>query len=379
MTVMALSFLMLSCKNKEAEKEVVAEAPKGSIAMVEYGMTADSLKVEEYTLKNALGMEVKVITYGGIITHWSAPDVAASYENVVLGYDNLADYIKATPYFGALIGRYGNRIAKGKFTIDGVNYQLPTNDGTNHLHGGTKGFDKVVWTVAESGEKDGGAFIVLTYHSPDMEMGYPGNLDSKVTYTLTNDNALEVDYEAVTDKTTVVNLTQHSYFNLSADFTKPILDHELTLPASKYLPVDATLIPTGDLAEVGGTPFDFTTAKVIGKDIAVENEQLTRGKGFDHCWVVDGEGMRNAASLYHSASGRFLEISSNEPAIQFYSGNFLDGTLPVPGGGTYAHRTGLCLETQHYPDSPNQKDFPSTVLKPGEKYSSKTIFKFSTK
>lgn len=379
-SILLIGALLVSCKVKPTEEPIVeTPAPTGSISSVSYGMTRDSLAVEEYTLKNKNGMEVKIITYGGIITSWTAPDKDGNYKNIVLGYDNLAQYQRSTPYFGALIGRYGNRIAKGMFTLDGNTYQLPKNDGQNHLHGGPKGFDKVVWTVTDSKAEGEGAVLKLKYLSPDMQMGYPGNLEATVTYTLTGDNALEVDYAATTDKTTVVNLTQHSYFNLSGDFSTNILDHELTISASKYLPVDGTLIPTGELATVSGTPFDFTSAKVIGTDITAENEQLKRGKGYDHCWVVDGEGMRLAASVYHPASGRVMEISSNEPGIQFYSGNFLDGRLPVPGGGTYGHRSGLCLETQHFPDSPNQPAFPTTTLKPGETYSTKTIFKFTTK
>lgn len=378
-TVLALALVVISCKEKTAEIAEPEVAPVGEISSHLYGYMPDSTQIDEYVLKNAKGMEVKIITYGGIITSWTSPDKYGAYANVVLGYDNLSDYLKATPYFGALIGRYGNRIAKGKFSIDGQTYKLPTNDGANSLHGGDKGFDKVVWTADESMEKDGGATLLLSYLSPDNEMGYPGNLDVKVRYTLTADNALEVDYSATTDKPTVVNLTQHSYFNLSADFRRTILDHQLLLPASAYLPVDAGLIPTGELKPVSGTPFDFTLSKTIGQDISNEDDQLEKGKGYDHCWVVDGEGMRPAATLYHEESGRVLEISSTEPAIQFYSGNFLDGTLPKPGGGTYSHRTGLCLETQHYPDSPNQEAFPSTRLNPGETYSTKTIFKFSSK
>ncbi|MFG6685183.1 aldose epimerase family protein [Mariniflexile sp. HNIBRBA6329] len=382
LSLLSIAFLSVQCKNeKKKEVEVVPEKVNlVTISKEAYGTTADSIAVDKYTLKNEKGMEIDIITYGGIITKWTAPDKNNSYQDIVLGYNTLAEYEKATPYFGALIGRYGNRIAKGKFSIDGTEYTLATNDGSNHLHGGVKGFDKVVWTAAEA-STDSTASIILTYLSKDLEEGYPGNLKTTVTYTLTNDNELLVDYEATTDKKTIVNLTQHSYFNLSADFSKPILDHEIAINADKFVPVDATLIPTGELKDVTNTPFDFRIAKAIGKDIGVKNEQLTRGLGYDHCWVLNNqnEGVRLSASAYEKESGRLLEIYSDEPGIQLYTGNFLDGTLPNKQGGTYAHRTGFCLETQHYPDSPNQKDFPSVVLSPGETYKSKTSFKFSVK
>ncbi len=284
------------------------------------------------------------------------------------------------PYFGALIGRYGNRIGKAKFTLDGKEYKLAANDGPNSLHGGPLGFHKVIWTAVEA---KGGTYGVLKlkYLSKDMEEGFPGNLTVFVTYTLKADNTLEVDYEATTDKKTVLNLTQHSYFNLSGDFTKTILDNVITIDADKLVPVYETLIPTGKLDDVANTPFDFRKPKAIGKEIGVANEQLKRGKGYDHCWVLNNQdkGFRFAASVYEPTSGRVMEVYTDEPGIQLYTGNFLDGTLPTRDGKTYAHRTGLCLETQHYPDSPNQKDFPTTVLNPGETYKTKTAFKFSTK
>ncbi|MBI1225996.1 MAG: galactose-1-epimerase [Bacteroidetes bacterium] len=378
--VAATSIFMVNCKNETPPtQEAETPAPAATaIAKAPFGTTADGQAVEKYSLKNKQGMQVDVITYGGIITSWTAPDKAGNYANVVLGYDNLAQYEKATPYFGALIGRYGNRIAKGKFTLDGQTYQLETNDGPNTLHGGVKGFDKVVWTASEQ-PVDNGSALKLTYVSKDGEGGYPGTLTSTVVYHLTDDNALEVSYEATTDKKTVVNLTQHSYFNLSGDFTKPILDHELTIDADKFIPVDATLIPTGELKPVEKTPFDFRQTKTIGQDIEQKDDQLTKGKGYDHCWVLNGQGFRKVSTAYHAGTGRVLEVSTDEPGIQFYCGNFLDGTLPMPGGGTYAHRTGFCLETQHYPDSPNQPSFPSTTLAPGEKYATKTTFKLMVK
>ncbi|MCB0641589.1 MAG: galactose mutarotase [Phaeodactylibacter sp.] len=360
----------------EAETQVT---PAVTITKAAYGTTPEGEAVEQYTLRNAQGMEIDVITYGGIITSWTAPDKAGNYANVVLGYDSLSQYIASNPYFGAIIGRYGNRIAKGQFALDGTTYQLETNDGPNHLHGGIKGFDKVVWSAIESTTDSTGS-LKLSYVSEDGEGGYPGALTSVVVYTLTNDNELEVTYEATTDKQTIVNLTQHSYFNLSGDFSKNILDHELTIDADQYLPVDATLIPTGELRAVEGTPFDFRQAKTVGQDIEQKNEQLTLGKGYDHCWVLKAQGgYRKVSSAYHPGTGRLLEIYSDEPGIQFYCGNFLDGTLPAPGGETYGHRTGFCLETQHYPDSPNQNSFPSVILDPGTTYTSKTTFKFSTK
>lgn len=376
--------LSIQCKGDKKngkESDMTSKATKPvTISKEDFGMTNDSLKVESYTLKNENGMEVSIMTYGGIITSLKVPNKEGVSEDIVLGYDSLSQYIKKSPYFGAIIGRYGNRIAKGKFTLDGTEYELATNDGPNHLHGGVKGFDKVVWNAAEK-QTDSSASLEFTYLSKDMEEGYPGNLNAKVTYTLTNDNQLRVAYEATTDKKTIVNLTQHSYFNLSGDFSKPILNNEVTINADKFVPVDATLIPTGELKDVANTPFDFRTAKAIGKDIEDDNEQLKRGKGFDHCWVLNNqnEGMRFAASAYDPTSGRLLEVYTDEPGIQLYTGNFLDGTLPNKQGGTYSHRTGLCLETEHYPDSPNQKDFPSVILNPGEKYETKTTFKFSVK
>ena len=382
--LLSFSLFNLQCKNAknndiktQSEKEVVNLV---TISKEDFGTTADSIAVEKYVLKNKKGMEISIITYGGIITSWTAPDKTGNYQDIVFGYNTFADYEKSNPYFGALIGRFGNRIAKGKFSLDGTEYTLAKNNDDNHLHGGIKGFDKVVWTATEN-QTDSTASLVLTYLSKDMEEGYPGNLNTKVIYTLTNDNELEVAYESTTDKKTIVNLTQHSYFNLSGDFSKTILDHEITINADKFIPVDATLIPTGELKDVTNTPFDFRTAKAIEKDIEAENDQLKKGFGYDHCWVLNDQntGMRLAASAYENKSGRLLEVFTNEPGIQLYTGNFLDGTLPSKQGGTYGYRTAFCLETQHYPDAPNQKDFPSVVLNPGETYKTKTSYKFSVK
>ena len=348
------------------------------IDKIQFGETMDGTGVDQFILSNNNGMEVRIITYGGIITSWTAPDKNGDYKDIVLGYNTLAEYEAETPYFGALIGRYGNRIAKGKFSLDNQEYTLAVNNGVNHLHGGLKGFDKVIWD-AKTIVSDSTVSLELSYLSKDMEEGYPGNLETKVTYTLNNKDELSVNYEATTDKPTIVNLTQHSYFNLTADFNQDILGHELVINADSFLPVDNTLIPTGEFRDVTGTPFDFKTSKAIGTHIDNENIQLKNGLGYDHCWVLNDQntGVRFVASAYEPVSGRLLEVFSDEPGIQFYSGNFLDGTLPSKNNGMYQHRTGFCLETQHYPDSPNQKNFPSVRLNPGEKYNSKTVFRLS--
>ncbi|NMH28613.1 aldose epimerase family protein [Flavobacterium silvaticum] len=349
-----------------------------AVTKSDYATMADGTKIEKYTLKNKNGMTMEVITFGGIITSLTAPDKDGKYQDIVLGYTKADDYFNGNPYFfGAIIGRYGNRIAKGKFSLDGKPYQLTVNDGPNSLHGG-KGFDKRVWTADAA--TDGMPSIRLSYTSKDGEEGYPGNLTTAVIYTLTDDNALEITYDAETDKKTIVNLTQHSYFNLSGDF-KTILDHELELKADKMLPVDATLIPTGELKAVAGTPFDFTTLKQIGKDINAADDQLKKGQGYDHCWVFTdaSKELREVGALYHKASGRYMQVFTDQPSIQFYSGNFLDGTKASKNGGKYEKRSGLCLETQHYPDSPNEPKFPTTTLNPGEKYHTKTVYKFSVK
>ena len=384
---MAILLVFIQCKNasenENSKQEKSKMEEKGfSVKKENFGKTSDGEAVEKYIISHPVGLEMSVITYGGIITSLKVPDKDGEYEDVVLGFDSLSQYEAGNPYFGAIIGRYGNRIAKGKFSLDGTEYVLETNDGENHLHGGEKGFDKVVWD-AEVAEDEDSVALKLSYTSPDMEGGYPGNLETVVTYTITSDNSLDIKYEATTDKKTIVNLTQHSYFNLSADFSEKILDHVVEINADQFLPVDETLIPTGELKPVEGTPFDFTEPKKIDAELDKEttNEQLKRGLGYDHCWVLNEQdsGLRFAASAYHAESGRFMEVFTDEPAIQFYIGNFLDGTLPAKGGGKYEKRTGFCLETQHYPDSPNQEGFPSVVLEPGEKYTSQTSYKFSVK
>ena len=342
----------------------------------------DSIKI--YTLKNKNGMQIGVTNYGAIITSIIVADRDGKMEDIALGYSRVEDYINAVdkPYFGAVVGRYGNRIAKGKFTIDGQEYSLATNNGVNHLHGGVIGFDKVVW---DSKPISGNCFsgVELGYLAKDREEGYPGNLQIKVSYALTDDNEIIVDYHATTDKATPVNLTQHSYFNLAGEGNGTILDHQLHLNADHFTPVDEGLIPTGELRPVKGTPFDFTTAKAIGRDIGQKNEQLKFGLGYDHNFVLnkgDKQGqMTLAATVHEPTSGRFMEVLTEEPGVQFYCGNFLDGRLKGKAGKPYIYRSGFVLETQHYPDSPNQKNFPSTILKPGETYSTKTIYRFSAK
>jgi aldose 1-epimerase len=343
-----------------------------------FGTTPQGDSVHVFTLTNAGGLEVRAITYGGIIVSLRTPDREGGFADIVLGYDALDGYLTDSPYFGAIVGRYGNRIAGGRFTLDGETYALATNDGPNHLHGGVRGFDKVVWQ-AEPFENDDGVGVVFTHASPDGDEGYPGTLSTQVTYTLTDADELVVDYLATTDKATPVNLTQHSYFNLVGDARGDVLDHELTIGALHYTPVDETLIPTGVIAPVAGTPFDFTVPTALGARIDGEHEQLRNGGGYDHNFVLDrGEepGMVRAARVVEPTTGRVLEVYTTEPGLQFYSGNFLDGTITGKSGRVYEHRYGFCLETQHFPDSPNQPGFPSSTLRPGEEYSSRTVFVF---
>ena len=359
--------------------KISKKMPIMKIDKIQFGKTIDGIDVEQYIMSNNKGMEISIIDYGGIITSWTAADKKGDYKDIVLGFNTLAEYEADTPYFGALIGRYSNRIAEGKFNLEGQEYTLAVNNGVNHIHGGLKGFDKVVWD-AKTILNDSTVSLELSYLSKDMEEGYPGNLKAKVTYTLNNEDELSVIYEATTDKPTIVNLTQHSYFNLTADFNQDILGHEIVINANSYLPVDDTLIPTGEFREVNKTPFDFRKSKAIGKQINDENAQLEIGNGYDHCWVLNDQdkGLRFVASAYEAVSGRLLEVYSDKPGIQFYTGNFLDGTLPTKSKGTYQIRTGFCLETQHYPNSPNQDNFPSVILNPGNKYKSKTVFRLST-
>ncbi len=353
---------------------------KMNIEKQSFGKTNDSIAVDLYTLTNAHGVKVKITNYGGIITSILALDKSGKLGDVVLGYDNLEGYLKMNPYFGCIVGRYGNRIARGKFNLNGKTYSLAINNEPNHLHGGIKGFDKVVWTAKEIKDKDT-VGLELTYLSKDGEEGYPGNLSVKVIYKLTNENELRINYEATTDQPTVCNLTNHTYFNLKDAGVSSILDHELMLDADYLTPVDATLIPTGELQPVAGTPFDFKTPTAIGARINAEDEQIKFGLGYDHNFVLNGEAgkLRLAGKLFEATTGRVVEVWTTEPGIQFYSGNFLDGSITGKNGTVYRYRHGLCLETQHYPDSPNQPNFPSTVLNPGEKYQTTTIYKFLVK
>ncbi len=341
----------------------------------EFGKTPSGETVDLYTLKNAKGMEADISTYGGVVAALKVPDRAGALGDIVLGFDDFQGYLLPPPYFGALIGRYGNRIAHAQFTLDGVVYKLAKNDGDNSLHGGKRGFDKVIWTAKPNGQS-----LELTYLSKDGEEGYPGNLTATVVYTLTDNNELKIDYSATTDKNTVLNLTNHSYFNLAGEGQGDILGHQLTLNADRYTPVDKGLIPTGELRKVEGTPFDFRQAHAIGERIGADDEQIKLGGGYDHNFVLNrsGDGLSLAARVSEAKSGRVMEVFTTEPAIQFYTGNFLDGTIKGKGGKVYGRRSGLCLETQHYPDSPNHPDFPSTELKAGEKYHTTTVFRFST-
>jgi aldose 1-epimerase len=332
------------------------------------------------TLKNSRGMEVRAIPYGGIITSIRVPDRAGRLDDVVLGYDSAESYEKNNaPFMGAIIGRFGNRIAKGMFVLDGQTFRLATNNGPNHLHGGNKGFDKVVWASEEFRNADGTG-VAFRYTSHDGEEGYPGTLTVRVTYTLTDKNELIVDYFATSDKPTPVNLTQHSYFNLTGA-SRDVLDHEVTIDADRFTPVDANLIPTGILQPVAGTPLDFRQSAAIGSRIDQDDEQLKFAMGYDHNFVVNrsGEGLVHAARVFEPSTGRVLDVSTTEPGVQFYTGNFLDGTITGKSGRVYRRRFGFCLETQHFPDSPNQPQFPSTILRPGSEYRSRTVFAFSVK
>ena len=353
-------------------------SPAGPVVKREPFGNFNGVGVEMLTLTNKNGIEVRAITYGGIITSIKTPDRNGAMGDIVLGFNSIERYTSEHPFFGAIIGRYGNRIAKGRFTIDGHEYKLATNNGPNHLHGGTRGFDKHLWQVEVPPTAAGQTSVKFSYLSPDGDEGYPGTLKTAVSYTLTDNNELIVNYEAATDKTTHVNLTQHSYFNLAGEGSGDILGHELTIDADRYTPVDATLIPTGALAPVDGTPFDFRKSTAIGARIEAVDEQITNGQGYDHNWVLNknGAGRQRAARVVEPKSGRTLEVATTEPGLQFYAGNFLDGTLSGKAGLPYTRRSGFCLETQHFPDTPNQKNFPTTLLKPGEQYKTETVFTF---
>jgi aldose 1-epimerase len=357
-----------------------AAAGDKGIGRKSFGKTKEGHPVELFTLTNSNGMSVSITNYGGIVTALTAPDSKGKFADVVLGFDNLDGYLAGHPYFGCIVGRYGNRIAKGTFTLDGTKYTLAKNNGPNHLHGGVKGFDKAVWQ-AEPLETKAGQALKLSHTSKDGEEGYPGTLKVTVTYTLTKKNELKIEYHATTDKATPVNLTNHSYFNLKGQGEGDILGHELEINADQFTPVDSTLIPTGELKSVEDTPLDFRKATMIGARIDKDDEQLKFGKGYDHNYVVKDTDAKVplAARVHEPKSGRVLEVFTTEPGIQFYTGNFLDGSNTGKGGKVYKQRSAFCLETQHYPDSPNQPKFPSTILQPDQQYRSLTIYKFSAR
>jgi aldose 1-epimerase len=355
-----------------------------------FGKTADGQAVDLFVLRGAGGAEVSITNYGGIVTSIKVPDRDGKLGDVVLGFDKLEGYLAGHPFFGSLVGRYGNRIAKGVFTLDGKTYRLAKNNGDNHLHGGTRGFDKYVWK-AEPSEGNAGPTLRLSRVSPDGEEGYPGKLTVTVTYTLTKDNALRIDYTATTDKATVLNLTNHSYFNLAGQGSGDVLGHEVEIFADRFTPVDAGLIPTGELRSVEGTPLDFRKPHKIGERIDADDEQIKRGGGYDHNFVINKPGSSEksglpggtepalAARVYEPTTGRVLEVLTTQPGVQLYTGNFLDGTLTGKDGKVYKRRYGFCLETQHFPDSPNQPKFPTTVLRPGEEFKSTTVYRFSVR
>lgn len=352
------------------------QEPAQSVPMKKqpFGMV-DGQSVDLYTLTNRNQVEAAITNYGGIVVLLKTPDRQGKLADIVLGFDSLDGYLKGHPYFGAIIGRYGNRIAKGKFTLGGTEYKLAANNGENHLHGGTKGFDKVVWKARQAGPNQ----LELSYTSKDGEEGYPGNLAVRVTYTLTDANELKIDYSGSTDKETVVNLTNHSYFNLAGAGEGDILGHEVLIRASRFTPVDAGLIPSGELKPVKGTPFDFVYTRTIGERIGTNDQQLILGKGYDHNYVLESRGgaLALAARVREPASGRMMEVLTTEPGLQFYTGNFLDGSITGKGGKVYRQRYGFCMETQHFPDSPNKPEFPSVVLTPGKTYQSTTVYRFS--
>src|SRR3954454_24849520 len=370
------TFIAWSMQTQRAEPNAPNQQP-ATVTVAPFGRMPDGKAVEVYTLTNVRGMEVRAITYGAIIQAIRVPDRAGRPDDITLGYDSLWGYLTASPYFGAVVGRYANRIARGRFALGGQTYRLAAHNGPHHLHGGLKGFDKVVWE-GKSCQRGDTVGVEFQHTSPDGDEGYPGTLHVSVTYTLTPSNQLEVEYRAKTDQATPVNLSQHSYFNLAGEGSGDILGHILEVDADRYTPVDSTLIPTGELASVRNTPFDFRTPMAIGARINQPDPQLKYGKGYDHNFVLNrsGSGVVHAARVVEPKTGRTLDISTTEPGLQFYSGNFLDGTITGKSGHVYAHRSALVLETQHFPDSPNHPNFPSTILRPGKEYRSRTVFAF---
>lgn len=367
-----------SCSSREQPgPPATRSAMNASIATAPYGVLPSGDSVHVFTLTNANGVEVRAIDYGGIIVSLRTPDRTGALGDIVLGFDSLAGYLKSSPYFGALVGRYANRIAKGQFTLDGASYHLAVNNGPNALHGGLKGFDKVLWQ-AEPRRDSAGVGVVFRYTSRDGEEGYPGTLKVQVSYTLTDRNELAIDYLATTDKATPVNLTQHSYFNLAGEGSGDVLGHVLAIDADRFVPIGPTLIPTGQLSPVAGSPFDFRQGVAIGRHIEDADAQLENAGGYDHSFVINrsGPGLVHAAHVLEPRSGRTLDVSTTEPGVQLYTGNFLDGTLTGKGGHVYRRRNAFCLETQHFPDSPNQPAFPSAILRPGAEYRSRTVYTF---
>jgi aldose 1-epimerase len=364
---------MVGCASNRTSKDTVMKTT--------FGQLQDGTPVDLYTLTNINGCEMTIANYGCIVVSLKVPDKDGVMGDVVLGYETLGEYIENSPYFGAVVGRYGNRIGGAKFTLDGVEYQLAVNDGENHLHGGLKGFDKVLWKGEEVSGREGPA-VKFSYLSADGEEGYPGNLSAEITYTLTNDNELKIDYLATTDEKTVLNLTHHSYFNLAGAGIGDILGHKMMINADRFIPVRSGLIPTGELGSVRGTPFDFNTPTAIGARIDQDDEQLRTGGGYDHCWVLNKSGEDSldlGVRVYEPTTGRVMELYTTEPGVQFYAGNFLDGTNMGKGSKAYEYRSAICLEAQHFPDSPNQPQFPTVVLEPGQEYRKTTIYRFSVK
>lgn len=374
--------LLVSCQPKTKKTGDGSPDIAGMVKKENFQGTHKDQQTDLFTIKNPNGLVMQVTNYGAKIVTLFVPDRDANMGDIVFGYKNIQEYLDGNRSFGAIVGRYANRIAAGRFTLDDIEYQLPLNEGgKNTLHGGNSGFDDAVWT-AEQIDTDEGEAIKLYYLSPDGDQGFPGNLKVEVIYTLTDEDELIVDYKAVTDKPTVLNLSQHSYFNLAGHEAGSILDHELVINSDNFTPVDENLIPTGELRPVEGTPFNFRTSHKIGERIENDNEQLKIGRGYDHNFVLNKElagELSFAASAYENTTGRFMEVLTTHPALQLYTGNFLDGSAIGKGDVAYNHRTGFCLETQYYPDSPNHPEFPSTVLRPGEEYKHRTIFRFSTK
>jgi len=394
--LLIMAMMCCSCAKRDGDEKPSPKPQRAelSVQKQDFGTTADAwhglparentakmavpLRVELYTLTNSNGLKAKIMTYGGILVSLEAPDRNGKLADIVLGYETLDGYVRNNPYFGATVGRYANRIANGEFTLDGTKYSLAKNNGENHLHGGIKGFDKVVW-AAESFKEEDAAGLKLTYLSKDGEEGYPGNLTCTVTYTLTNDNELKISFDALTDKPTVVNLSHHSYFNLAGQGDGNILGHRLMINADTFTPVDAGLIPTGELRSVKGTPMDFTKPFAIGARIDEDDQQLKYGGGYDHNWVLNktDDELALAVRVYEPTTGRVMEVYTTEPGVQFYAGNFLDGSITGKADKIYKHRYGFGLEPQHFPDSPNKPNFPSVVLRPGQRYTHITVYKFS--